>query len=171
MFIYILRKTVTNATLMSKGRYVKYLCNYKALLFTYFLKAPRGLSSSTKLNFCKNDILRCSRELSTCANQKEHLVSISESRRFMTDCFKAFDVPQNHAEQQADLLVAADYRGHFSHGLNRLEHYLHYLNDVSTKSTDGGAVPKILKESSATAWVDGCNGLGAIWQLAIGNLT
>jgi len=27
---------------------------------------------------------------------------------------------QEHAEQMADLLVAADYRGHYSHGLSRL---------------------------------------------------
>uniref|UniRef100_A0A1A9WHK1 Malate dehydrogenase n=1 Tax=Glossina brevipalpis TaxID=37001 RepID=A0A1A9WHK1_9MUSC len=71
----------------------------------------------------------------------------------------AFDVPQNHAEQQADLLVAADYRGHLSHGMNRLEFY---LNDLSKKATDGAAVAKVLKESPATAWVDGCNGLGAV---------
>uniref|UniRef100_A0A1B0FEW5 Malate dehydrogenase n=1 Tax=Glossina morsitans morsitans TaxID=37546 RepID=A0A1B0FEW5_GLOMM len=89
----------------------------------------------------------------------EKLVSVAESRRFMIDCFKISGVPQHHAEQQADLLVAADYRGHISHGLNRLQHY---LNDLSTKSADGTAVPKILKESPATAWVDGCNGLGAV---------
>ncbi|KAL9923577.1 uncharacterized oxidoreductase YjmC isoform X4 [Glossina fuscipes] len=99
------------------------------------------------------------RNMSMCESQKQELVSVNESRRFMIDCFKAFGVPQIHAEQQADLLVAADYRGHFSHGLNRLEYY---LNDLSKKSTDGAAVPKILKETPATAWVDGCNGLGAV---------
>uniref|UniRef100_A0A1B0GAM8 Malate dehydrogenase n=1 Tax=Glossina morsitans morsitans TaxID=37546 RepID=A0A1B0GAM8_GLOMM len=89
----------------------------------------------------------------------EKLVSTAESRRFMIDCFKIFGVPQNYAEQLADLLVAANYHGQISHGLNRLQHY---LNDLSTKSADGTAVPKILKESPATAWVDGCNALGAV---------
>ncbi|XP_073824336.1 uncharacterized oxidoreductase YjmC isoform X1 [Musca autumnalis] len=93
------------------------------------------------------------------SGEKKQLVSVAESRRFMIDCFKAVNVPQDHAEQMADLLVAADYRGHFSHGMNRLEMY---LNDLSINSTDGSAVPKILKETPATAWVDGCNGLGAV---------
>lgn len=93
------------------------------------------------------------------ACDKIQLVSVEESRRFMIDCFKAVKVPQDHAEQMADLLVAADYRGHFSHGMNRLEMY---LNDLAINSTDGSAVPKILKETPSTAWVDGLNGLGAV---------
>lgn len=87
------------------------------------------------------------------------MIAVSESRRFISDCFKAVGTPQQHAELMADLLVAADYRGHFSHGMNRLEMY---LNDIQQKSIDGAAEPKILKESAATAWVDGCNGLGAV---------
>lgn len=42
----------------------------------------------------------------------------------------------------ADLLVAADYRGHFSHGMNRLEFY---LNDIKTGALCAEAKPKILK--------------------------
>ncbi|KAH8379270.1 hypothetical protein KR009_003974 [Drosophila setifemur] len=87
------------------------------------------------------------------------LVAVAESRRFMIDCFKAVKVPQAHAEAQADLLVGADHRGHFSHGMNRLEMY---INDLAINSTDGGAVPCVLKETPATAWVDGLNGLGAV---------
>lgn len=77
----------------------------------------------------------------------------------MYDCFVACDVPEKHADLMADLLVTADYRGHFSHGMNRLEMYIH---DLLLKSTDGAAEPKIIKETPATAWVDGCNGLGAV---------
>lgn len=87
------------------------------------------------------------------------LITITESKRFMVDCFKAVGTPQKHAELMAELLVAADYRGHFSHGMNRLEMY---LNDIEQKSINGAAEPKLLKESPATAWVDGCNGLGAV---------
>ncbi|SPP85348.1 blast:Malate dehydrogenase [Drosophila guanche] len=93
------------------------------------------------------------------ASSAPKLVAVAESRRFMIDCFKAVKVPQAHAEAQADLLVAADHRGHFSHGMNRLEMY---INDLAINCTDGGAVPKILKETPATAWVDGLNGLGAV---------
>ncbi|XP_017096034.2 uncharacterized oxidoreductase YjmC isoform X1 [Drosophila bipectinata] len=87
------------------------------------------------------------------------LVAVAESRRFMIDCFKAVKVPQANAEAQADLLVGADYRGHFSHGMNRLEMY---INDLAIHATDGAVQPKILKETPATAWVDGQNGLGAV---------
>ncbi|KAH8415467.1 hypothetical protein KR222_000308, partial [Zaprionus bogoriensis] len=96
------------------------------------------------------------RSMSSCAAK---LVTVAESRRFMIDCFKAVKVPQEHAEAQADLLVAADHRGHFSHGMNRLEMY---INDLAINSTDGCAVPEIIKETPATAWVDGRNGLGAV---------
>ena len=44
----------------------------------------------------------------------------------------------------ADLLVTADYRGQFSHGMNRLEMY---LNDIQTGTTDGAAVPTTIKVS------------------------
>lgn len=56
-------------------------------------------------------------------------------------------------------MIAADVRGHFSHGMNRLEMY---INDLLINSTAGAAVPVILKETPATAWVDGLNGLGAV---------
>lgn len=92
-------------------------------------------------------------------SDQQKLVKVEESRRFMIDCFTALNVPREHAEQQADLLVAADYRGHFSHGMNRMEMY---ITDLKKKSTDGSICPKILKESPATAWVDGQGGLGAV---------
>ena len=44
-------------------------------------------------------------------------------------------------------------------GINRLEIY---VNDLHKHSTNGQIQPKILKETPATAWVDGQNGLGAV---------
>lgn len=95
-------------------------------------------------------------KMATCAS---NLVEVAESRRFMIDCFLACKVPQSHAVQMADLLVNADYRKHFSHGMNRLEMY---INDILKKNTDPAAIPTIIKELPATAWVDGQNGLGAV---------
>ncbi|XP_017121757.1 uncharacterized oxidoreductase YjmC [Drosophila elegans] len=112
-------------------------------------QAPNALANAS-------DLSTTNRTMSSAAPR---LVAVAESRRFMIDCFKAVKVPQAHAEAQADLLVAADHRGHFSHGMNRLEMY---INDLAINSTDGGAVPKVLKETPATAWVDGLNGLGAV---------
>jgi LDH2 family malate/lactate/ureidoglycolate dehydrogenase len=87
------------------------------------------------------------------------LVSIDETRRFMVDCFLKSKTSPENAKEMADLLAEADYRGHFSHGMNRLEMY---INDLHINSTDGMTKPKILNETPATAWVDGQNGLGAV---------
>lgn len=119
-------------------------------------------------NFCL--ITTCSQQHQTNKSQDQlKLVAVAEAKRFIVDCLAAVDSPKDHAQAQADLLVEADYRGHFSHGMNRLEMY---VNDLRCDLTDGHAVPKILKENGATAWVDGCNGLGAVvgnfsMQLAI----
>lgn len=56
-------------------------------------------------------------------------------------------------------LVGADYRGHYSHGMNRLEMY---LNELNKGTVDGSSVPVLIKETVSTAWVDGRNGLGAV---------
>lgn len=36
------------------------------------------------------------------------------------DCMVKTGTSKDHAQQLADVLVAADVRGHYSHGLNRL---------------------------------------------------
>ena len=42
----------------------------------------------------------------------------------MVDCMVATKTPVPNAERLAANLLAADYRGHFSHGLNRLAMYV-----------------------------------------------
>ena len=37
-----------------------------------------------------------------------------------------------------------------------------YVNDIRNKTTEPNAEPAILKETPATAWVDGKNGLGPV---------
>lgn len=56
----------------------------------------------------------------TSSQSIKGVVSLQEGKRFIVDCLKAVDTPTDHAEQLAELLIAADYRGHYSHGLNRL---------------------------------------------------
>jgi LDH2 family malate/lactate/ureidoglycolate dehydrogenase len=48
------------------------------------------------------------------------IVPVREVKRFMMEAMAAVGTIQHHAEQMADVLLAADYRGHYSHGLNRL---------------------------------------------------
>lgn len=38
----------------------------------------------------------------------------------MVECFLKSHTPLENAQAMADLLVEADIRGHFSHGMNRL---------------------------------------------------
>lgn len=48
------------------------------------------------------------------------IIPVAEAKRFIKDCMEAVGTPEDHAVAMADLLVEADYRGHFSHGMNRL---------------------------------------------------
>lgn len=58
---------------------------------------------------------------SNMANQGAgKLVSVAEVSAFIIRCMTSVGTPEEHAASLADILVTADYRGHFSHGLNRL---------------------------------------------------
>jgi hypothetical protein len=48
------------------------------------------------------------------------LVAIPEITAFIERCMVAAGTKPTHAKALADNLTTADYRGHFSHGLNRL---------------------------------------------------
>jgi len=52
------------------------------------------------------------------------LVAKSEVTAFIERCMVAAGTKPAHAKALADNLTMADYRGHFSHGLNRLGNYL-----------------------------------------------
>jgi LDH2 family malate/lactate/ureidoglycolate dehydrogenase len=51
---------------------------------------------------------------------QEQVVPVTEMHTFVVRCMIAVGTPQHHATALADLLTAADLRGHYSHGLNRL---------------------------------------------------
>ena len=44
----------------------------------------------------------------------------AEVKRFIVDCMTKVGTKRTHAASLAENLTAADYRGHYSHGLNRL---------------------------------------------------
>lgn len=48
------------------------------------------------------------------------VIGLRECRRFIVECMGVVGTPAALADQLAELLTAADYRGHYSHGLNRL---------------------------------------------------
>lgn len=87
------------------------------------------------------------------------LVEKNEMENFMERCMLAVGTSENHAKSLASCLIAADYQGNFSHGLNRLEIY---IRDVKSKTTNPDGEPKIIKEAPAIAIVDGNNVLGRL---------
>lgn len=48
------------------------------------------------------------------------IVAVAEVSKFIVRCMVAAGAPEPNANVLAEVLVTADYRGHFSHGLNRL---------------------------------------------------
>ena len=82
-----------------------------------------------------------------------------EVLRFMSSCMERVGAPPSSASRLALNLAAADLRGHFSHGLSRLAHY---VADVRAGTCDPAARPRVEKESAAAALVDGRNGLGVV---------
>jgi hypothetical protein len=47
-------------------------------------------------------------------------VHLADITRFIVDAFRMVGTQNNHALQMARMLVTADLKGHFSHGLDRL---------------------------------------------------
>ncbi len=55
-----------------------------------------------------------------CTEGAGIIVPVSEVTNFIERCMTAAGTRPKHATALADNLTAADHRGHFSHGLNRL---------------------------------------------------
>ncbi|KAJ7358778.1 hypothetical protein OS493_021557 [Desmophyllum pertusum] len=113
-----------------------------------------GLSSRTK-SFCSRLVGQI-RNLHTsriCFDEHK-CVAVEEVESFVERCMRAVGTPSQHCRALAQVLVAGDVRGHFSHGLNRLEMYVHDI-EIGTTVLDGK--PEVVKETSATALVKGNN--------------
>lgn len=80
---------------------------------------------------------------------------------FVTRVLKNAGANEAESLQMGEVLAHADYRGHFSHGLNRLEMY-HNDMKVGVIKSSTGISPEILKENAATAWVNGNGVLGTV---------
>ncbi|KAK8725446.1 hypothetical protein OTU49_010859 [Cherax quadricarinatus] len=117
-------------------------CNFSLVVLGGELPAPRCYYASC--SYCAAPVLnvpRCStlqsslptRSISTMAtnfteekakytppDNLKTKYTVDEIHRYMVDCMMAVGTPRQHAAALADVLVAADNRGHYSHGLNRL---------------------------------------------------
>lgn len=87
------------------------------------------------------------------------ITPLDEAKKFMKNCFLAVGASAENAETVSSNLLEADYRGHYSHGMNRLEMY---IRDIQDGTTDANVLPVVLNETVSTAYLDGKNGLGAV---------
>ncbi|KAK3583239.1 hypothetical protein CHS0354_015420 [Potamilus streckersoni] len=93
------------------------------------------------------------------SSQEWDAVPFDEVKRFIVDCMVKVGTKRSHSELLADNLATADHRGHYSHGLNRLDMYVH---DIQSGITVSEKEPTVLQELAATAYVDGQNLLGPV---------
>ncbi|XP_070534633.1 uncharacterized oxidoreductase YjmC-like isoform X2 [Ptychodera flava] len=87
------------------------------------------------------------------------LVELTEAREFIERCIESVGTKPKHATALAEVLVMADYRGHYSHGMNRLEMY---VDDIKRGTSVSDKEPTVVKETVATGYVDGGNLLGPV---------
>ena len=86
-------------------------------------------------------------------------VSEGALRRFCEEALKKLGVPAGDARTTTDVLVTADLRGIESHGVARLGRYVAGLKKGFMRPTDQS---RIVKETKATALVDGGQSLGQV---------
>lgn len=73
------------------------------------------------------------------ATGNESIVPEQELHDFVVRCMEAVGTNTEHADVLADLIVAADTRGHYSHGLNRLGKFRYcMIVKFNTSKTDIG---------------------------------
>ncbi|XP_046890192.1 uncharacterized oxidoreductase YjmC-like isoform X2 [Hypomesus transpacificus] len=87
------------------------------------------------------------------------LIAQAEVLAFIERCMLAVGSKPSHAKSLAEVLVEGDRRGHYSHGLNRMDVY---VKDVQTGICAKEGEPVVEKETVATALVNGSNLLGPV---------
>ncbi|KAG5839084.1 hypothetical protein ANANG_G00201180 [Anguilla anguilla] len=92
-------------------------------------------------------------------NMSRCLITQREVQSFIEGCMVAVGTKPGHAKSLAEVLVEGDHRGHYSHGLNRMDMY---VKDIQTGICEKDGEPTIVKESVATALVNGNNLLGPV---------
>ena len=89
----------------------------------------------------------------------EVLVSEEVLLDWAVDCLCKAGAEEGPARTQAKILLAADKRGHYSHGFNRLDIY---CNDIISGVCQPNNTPVVENDKLAAALVDGRDGLGGV---------
>ncbi|XP_076183040.1 putative oxidoreductase YjmC [Ptiloglossa arizonensis] len=121
-------------------------------IFTALRIAPRFHADTSKLDGC------IARRMNT-GRYDDTVVAKEEVIRFISSCLCKAGAPIENARIVAHHLMTSDYRGHFSHGMNRVAMY---VQDIENKVTDPIAKPKTVTDFQAIALVNGNNGMGHV---------
>lgn len=87
------------------------------------------------------------------------LVPIDVLRGFLNDIFSVLGCDRDNANGIADGLIEADLRGHRIQGT---DHIYSIVNDLKAGRLNGRARPRVVKQTLATAQVDGDGGAGHV---------
>ena len=92
-------------------------------------------------------------------DKAQHAATASREQitAFAADAFQAVGVPEHDARTVAGLMAQADGLGAYAHGIFRLPHYISMIRGGSINPK---ATVSVLRETAATAVVDGDDGLG-----------
>lgn len=91
---------------------------------------------------------------------KEIWIDFPTLEKFMQEVLVKSGVSNENAKISSEILIAADKRGIDSHGINRLKPV--YYDKIIEGRIDPKAEVKILRETPATALIDGNHGLGFV---------
>ncbi|CAD1474054.1 unnamed protein product [Heterotrigona itama] len=97
--------------------------------------------------------------MGSCDKDAEMVAPKEEVIRFTSDSLFKVGVSREDSYVIGHHLMTADYRGHFSHGMNRMPMY---VQDIKDGMTDPCAKPQIVTDCQAIALVNGNNGLGQV---------
>jgi len=103
-------------------------------------------------------LTRCYEE-NEMTNKLAH-IDLEYAEHFVTDVFVALGTPRSEAAVCANVLICSDRRGIDSHGLNRVKPI--YFDRIKSGILNPVTRFEIVRETPATAVVDGHNGMGHV---------
>lgn len=118
-----------------------FLSNHRHLFMFNVLHAAKSTSKSlvclrntlalyehrfTRTSFIKTLNIHTGYSMSK-SDEAAYLVSVKDAKNFVERSMVAVGTKKEHARALADVLILADQRGHYSHGLNRLGNFNTYV--------------------------------------------
>ncbi|KYQ52974.1 Malate dehydrogenase [Trachymyrmex zeteki] len=122
-------------------------------------KLSRFLELLTSSSSLRARIVVAGMTSSGCQDYDQKVVPKDEVIRFIEECMCKAGTTIEDGRTVGHHLMTADYRGHFSHGMNRMQMY---VTDIENRITDPAARPQIVTDFQAIALVDGKNALGQV---------